>query len=154
MTHKGINMLSWLQKSILKTNAKPATGTSSLRTYSPKSARQLDGARAEELALAHLRQHGLDIIDANVACVQGEIDLIMRERQTLVFVEVRWRKTAAFGGATASVTPHKIAKLSRACEMFLQHNPKWRSHPCRIDVVALQGELDAPSIEWLQNITG
>lgn len=143
-------MLAWLQKK----TTKPETDKTALRTYSPKAAKQLDGARAEGFALAHLRLHGLKIIDANVACVQGEIDLVMQDGAVLVFVEVRWRKTASFGGAAASVTPHKLTKLIRACEMFLQHNPKWRAHPCRIDVVALEGELDAPTIYWLKNVTG
>lgn len=127
---------------------------SSMRTYTPQAAKQRDGAQAEALAQAHLQKHGLKTINANLACTQGEIDLIMLDGDVLVFVEVRWRKNAAFGGAAASVTPHKLAKLSRACETFMQHEPKWRKHPCRIDVVAVEGDLSAPNVDWLTNVTG
>ena len=125
-----------------------------MRTYTAQAARQRDGARAESIAQAHLISQGLKSIHANLACTQGEIDLIMQDGIVLVFDEVRWRKSASFGGAAASVTPHKLSKLTRACETFLQHEPKWRESPCRIDVMALEGDLTAPRIEWLKNVTG
>lgn len=127
---------------------------SSMRTYTAQAARQRDGAQAEAVAQTYLVSQGLTSIHANLACTQGEIDLIMLDGKVLVFIEVRWRKSASFGGAAASVTPHKLAKLMRACETFLQHEPKWRDVPCRIDVMALEGDLKAPKIDWLKNVTG
>ncbi|GHA77208.1 UPF0102 protein [Formosimonas limnophila] len=142
-------MLGWLRKkSEIKTEELP------LRRYTPQAARQRDGARAEMLAKAYLIEQGLTLVDANVACTRGEIDLVMKDGRTLVFVEVRWRKTAAYGGAVASITPSKLKKLLTACEVFFQHYPVWRSSPCRVDVVALQGSLDQAQIEWLKNVTG
>ena len=146
-------MWAWLKGSAPSAVANTPTESSPMRTYNPQAARQKEGARAEAMAQQHLLGHGLKMVNANVACAQGEIDLIMLDGDTLVFVEVRWRKSSAYGGAAASVTPHKLAKLMRACEMFLQHEPAWRKHPCRIDVLALQGDLNAPSIEWLKSVT-
>lgn len=148
-------MWAWLKgnASDKKPSADAPAEAAPMRTYRPQAARQHDGARAEALAQQFLIEKGLKAVHANLACTQGEIDLIMLDGRTLVFVEVRWRKTAAFGGALASVTPQKVAKLMRACEVFLQTEQKWRAHPCRVDVVALQGALDAPSIEWVQNIS-
>ena len=148
-----VNMWAWLKGGAQSSSAKTEVESLAMRTYSPQAARQKDGARAELLAQQYLLGCGLKLVNANVACAQGEIDLIMLDGDTLVFIEVRWRKSAAYGGAAVSVTPHKLAKLMRACEMFLQHEPAWRDRPCRIDVIALQGDLNAPSIEWLKNIT-
>ena len=148
-----VNMWAWLKGGAQSSSAKTEVESSAMRTYSPQAARQKDGARAELLAQQYLLGCGLKLVNANVACAQGEIDLIMLDGDTLVFIEVRWRKSAAYGGAAVSVTPHKLAKLMRACEMFLQHEPAWRDRPCRIDVIALQGDLNAPSIEWLKNVT-
>jgi putative endonuclease len=146
-------MWAWLKGGVGSSAAKTAVESSPMRTYSAQAARQKDGARAESVAQQHLLEHGLKLVNANVACAQGEIDLIMLDGETLVFVEVRWRKSQAYGGAAVSVTPHKLAKLMRACEMFLQHEPVWRQYPCRVDVLALQGDLNAPTIEWLKNVT-
>ena len=146
-------MWAWLKGGAPSSTTKSVVESTALRTYSPQAARQKEGARAELLAQQHLLGCGLKPVKANVACAQGEIDLIMLDGDTLVFIEVRWRKSTAYGGAAVSVTPHKLAKLMRACEMFLQHEPAWRDSPCRIDVLALQGDLNAPSIEWLKNVT-
>ena len=146
-------MWAWLKGGAQSSSAKTEVESSAMRTYSPQAARQKDGARAELLAQQYLLGCGLKLVNANVACAQGEIDLIMLDGETLVFVEVRWRKSQAYGGAAVSVTPHKLAKLMRACEMFLQHEPVWRQYPCRVDVLALQGDLNAPTIEWLKNVT-
>lgn len=124
-----------------------------MRHYSAQSPSQKEGAAAERLACLYLKERGLRLLDVNVACMQGEIDLVMVDGAVLVFVEVRWRKTLAYGGALASITPRKLARLHTACEMFLQHNPKWRDSPCRIDAVLLQGDLSQPEIIWLSNIT-
>ena len=148
-----VNMWAWLKGGAQSSSAKTEVESSAMRTYSPQAARQKDGARAELLAQQYLLGCGLKLVNANVACAQGEIDLIMLDGDTLVFIEVRWRKSTAYGGAAVSVTPHKLAKLMRACEIFLQHEPTWRDSPCRIDVIALQGDLNAPSIEWLKNVT-
>src|ERR1044072_679376 len=72
------------------------------------------GVAAEELAAAFLQEHGLRIIARNYRCRLGEIDLVALERGTTVFVEVRQRSSSAFGGAAASITARKQARLIRA----------------------------------------
>jgi putative endonuclease len=102
------------------------------------------GARAEDLALAHLQSQGLRLVVRNYRVARGpskrggEIDLVMRDRDgTLVFVEVRARRDAAHGGAAASVGLAKRAKLVRAAQHYLLRLDVLP--PCRFDVVAVEG---------------
>ncbi|MFX7820786.1 YraN family protein, partial [Acinetobacter baumannii] len=74
----------------------------------------------EDAALVYLQQQGLRLLERNWRCKAGEIDLIMQDDATLVFVEVRRRKNDRFGGAAASVTWHKQQKLIRAAQWYLQ----------------------------------
>ena len=104
------------------------------------------GAAAEDAALAHLRAAGLQLLARNVRYPFGEIDLVMREGATLAFVEVRYRRSAEFGGALASVTRAKCRKLARAAQAWLKAHRAHASAPCRFDVVAVgPGEC-----EWLR----
>ncbi|HEY0180292.1 MAG TPA: YraN family protein [Dokdonella sp.] len=108
-----------------------------------------DGARFEDLALAHLEHAGLALIERNYACRFGELDLVMRDRDVVVFVEVRYRRASAhFGDGVDSVGPAKRAKLARAAAAFLAARPRLAQCACRFDVVAIGGRLDAPSIDW------
>ncbi|CAX58028.1 conserved uncharacterized protein [Erwinia billingiae Eb661] len=85
---------------------------------------------------------------ANVRYRVGEIDLIMRDRLTWVFVEVRYRRSDAFGGAAASVTRIKQRKLLRAAAMWLRgRNSSLDSADCRFDVIAITGT----QVDWLPN---
>jgi putative endonuclease len=106
----------------------------------------LRGRAAEDRALAYLQQQGMQLVERNFSCRCGEIDLIMREQKTLVFVEVRQRSSAQFGGAAASVTATKQTRLWRTAEYYLQRYPKPPS--CRFDLIAIEsGELS-----WIRNI--
>ena len=110
-----------------------------------RTARQEEGSRGEDAALLHLRQHGLQLVERNFLCKGGEIDLIMQDGATLVFVEVRKRARRDFGGAAASVTPAKQRRLIGAAQIFLQ---RYRQPPpCRFDVVAIDGD----ALDWLRN---
>jgi putative endonuclease len=109
------------------------------------SPKQEQGRKGEASALAYLQRHGLVLIEANFRCKLGEIDLVMREGATLVFVEVRQRADRSRGGAAASITPAKIRRIVRAAQVYLQRFR--RLPPCRIDVVA----IDGARLEWLQN---
>ena len=108
--------------------------------------RQARGARAEELARAHLERAGLKLLGRNYRCPQGEIDLVMADGDTLVFVEVRFRASAAFGSAAETVDARKRARVIAAAQHYLLAHPADR--PCRFDVVA--GDGNAP-IEWLRD---
>ncbi len=109
------------------------------------------GDAGEERALTHLQRHGLTLVQRNYRVAAGprlrggEVDLILRERDgTLVFVEVKARQTAAFGGAAASVSASKQRSLVLAAQHYLRAWPS--PPPCRFDVVAIEGER----IEWLR----
>ena len=104
------------------------------------------GAAAEARALAFLQQQGLTLVEQNFSCRWGEIDLILRDQETLVFVEVRQRSSARFGGAAASVSAGKQAKLWRTAEVYLQ---RIRRIPvCRFDLIAIDGD----QLEWMRHI--
>lgn len=120
------------------------------------SATQAAGARYEDLALAHLQHAGLVLIERNFSCRWGEIDLVMREGEVVVFVEVRYRRAAGirggFGGGIDSVSATKRAKLVRAAEVYLARAPRLANHACRFDVLAITGGgADAPEIDWRRN---
>jgi putative endonuclease len=96
------------------------------------------GQAAEELAASFLTAQGLTEIQRNYRVRSGEIDLIMRDGEHLVFIEVRYRNSRRYGGAAASVTPTKQTRLARAAQHFLlQHG---HDLPCRFDVVAIDGQ--------------
>lgn len=109
------------------------------------------GDGGEARALAHLQAHGLTLVHRNYRVAAGpsarggEIDLVMRDRDgTLVFVEVKARKTAGHGGAAASVSATKQRSVVFAASCYLR---SWASPPpCRFDVVAIEGD----HIAWLQ----
>lgn len=113
------------------------------------------GDAAEDVALAHLRRHGLALVQRNFKTPGrggGEVDLIMREPDgTLVFVEVRQRASQRQGGAGASITGVKQRRIVFAARHFLLRLGS--EPPCRFDVVLMEGALNAPqpvSIEWLR----
>lgn len=109
------------------------------------------GAQFEDLALAHAERSGLRLIARNFNCRYGELDLVMRDRDVVVFLEVRYRRSTQFGGALDSVGAGKRERLIKAASLFLQCNPGLASHACRFDVLAIGGEPGAPSIDWQRN---
>ena len=113
------------------------------------TARAAAGARAEMLAAQFLMTQGLTIVTRNFRVRRGEIDLIARDGETLVFVEVRMRRSQAFGGAGASITRAKCARLAAAANFYLAK--LGREPPCRFDAVLLDG-LESPNIAWERDI--
>jgi len=98
-----------------------------------------------------LEGKGLRFIAANVRGRGGEIDLIMKDGQTTVFVEVRYRQSSQFGGAAASVTPAKQHKLLQTALLWLaRHNGSFDTVDCRFDVVAFTGN----DVDWFKNAFG
>ncbi len=109
------------------------------------------GAQAEQLAAEFLQRCGLGLLQRNFRCRYGEIDLIMRDGATLVFVEVRLRGSNDFGGAAASITAEKQGRLLRTAQHYLsalRHSP-----PCRFDAVLMRN-ADGAGIEWVKNAFG
>jgi putative endonuclease len=105
------------------------------------------GDAAEEQARRHLEGHGLRTVARNVRSRFGEIDLIMLDNRTLVFVEVRYRHSSRFGGAVASIDAKKQRRLIATAHGYLQQQP--HDGPCRFDVVAISATPNG--IEWLQH---
>lgn len=114
----------------------------------PEDAPVRRGKAAEERAFDFLVGNGLTGLARNFHCRQGEIDLIMVEGKTLVFVEVRMRRSVRFGSAAESVDRRKQQRIVTAAQYFLLQHPKMARSPCRFDVVAL-GAGD--TIEWYKN---
>ncbi|MBC2729709.1 YraN family protein [Thiobacillus sp.] len=108
--------------------------------------KSLLGQSAESRAAAFLKTQGLKLVARNWRGRFGEIDLIMRDDSTLVFIEVRLRSRSDFGGAAASVTPAKQKKLLATAHQYLATLKTLP--PCRFDVVALSGD-SAP--DWIRN---
>lgn len=105
------------------------------------------GQQAENEACRHLTQHGLLLIEQNFRCRLGEIDLIMWDNKTLVFVEVRFRTLDHFGGAAASISEAKQRRIIRTAQTYLTRH-QGREPACRFDVVT----LSPPSaINWIKD---
>jgi putative endonuclease len=109
------------------------------------------GAAAEGLAAKFLAARGLVLVQRNYRCRGGEIDLIARDGETLVFVEVRLRRNRAFGTAAESITAAKRRRLRLAARHYLAR--LGREPPCRFDAVLLDA-LETENIEWLRGVEG
>lgn len=105
------------------------------------------GRAAEAQACEHLQQQGLRLLAQNWSCRGGELDLVMLDGDTVVFIEVRYRKHAEWGGALCSVDGRKRQRLILAAELFLQRENRWGKQPCRFDVVA----IGPGTLNWIRN---
>ena len=112
--------------------------------------RQLFGKESESLAVKHLKKNGYKILEQNHRNKIGEIDIIAKERGTLVFVEVKARKTHVFGNPKWAVTPKKQRKISMVALHYLKAT-KQTHVKARFDVVALSLTTDNPQIEIIKN---
>lgn len=109
------------------------------------------GERAERLACLHLEQAGLVLLERNYRCPRGELDLVMHDAQTLVFVEVRFRRQRRFGSGAESVDSRKRARLIATAQHYLQRHPRRAAQAARFDVVAIALENGQPAIDWIQD---
>jgi putative endonuclease len=116
------------------------------RMASIRTSRQRSGDEGEEQALQYLIAAGLSLVQRSFLCKGGEIDLIMRDQTSLVFVEVRKRASKQFGGAVASVTPAKQKRMVHAAQVYLQRQKVIPA--CRFDLIA----IDDGEITWLTNV--
>lgn len=105
------------------------------------------GEQAERIAATYLQRKGLALVDANYRCRWGEIDLVLRDRGIMVFVEVKLRRSKSFGGAAYSIGLRKQARIIAAARHYLAGV---KEMPCRFDVVLLES-LEPPRIEWIRD---
>ncbi len=116
-------------------------------TVMAPSPTQTTGHQSETRAAAWLERHGVRVLERNLLCRAGEIDLVVLDGETLVFVEVRYRGSSSHGGAAASVNRGKQQRLLRAARYFLprivRRHCAGRMPACRFDVICVQdGRLD------------
>ncbi|WP_131795605.1 YraN family protein [Fluoribacter gormanii] len=110
------------------------------------------GRIAEQKALAYLKKQGLELITQNYNCRLGEIDLIMRDKEQLVFIEVRSRVSTQFGGGIASITYTKKQKILKAATYYLLEHQQYDQLALRFDVVSIDGT--SASINWIKDAFG
>ncbi len=109
------------------------------------------GRRSEDLAAAYLATQGLMILHRNFRRRFGEIDLVARDGNELVIVEVRARSTDAYGGAAASIDSRKKQKVTRASLLLLQQYKELSRMRVRFDVVLISHATDKPTIQWIRH---
>lgn len=97
----------------------------------------------------HLKKHGMKLVEKNYSSRYGEIDLIMREKDTLVFVEVRLRRSTAFGHPAETINASKRERIRKTAEYYLASKGKSFSESCRFDVVTVTGDRTASRTEWI-----
>ena len=112
---------------------------------------QRTGNDAELRACQYLNEQGLELIERNFHCRYGEIDLVMRDQQTIIFVEVRFRKADSLVDGAQSITTSKQQRIIRSASYYLQRHKFNETIPARIDVVAVTQGKDEHQFEWIQN---
>lgn len=112
------------------------------------------GSAAEDAACAFLLAHGLVLFARNVRFRFGELDLVMREGETIVFVEVRRRRPSRFGDGAASVDHRKRRRLRLAARAWLAANRTAARARCRFDVASVRAEAGILHVDWWRDAFG
>lgn len=126
-------------------------------TLLKKAQHLLTGESAEQDACKFLIKNKLKLVSKNFNCKFGEIDLIMLDKQSLVFVEVRYRKNSQFGSGAESITISKQRKLIKTASYYLQQNPRTSQYATRFDVISMSASLnhsnseDESKIDWIKD---
>ena len=109
------------------------------------------GSMAEDLALRYLQRHDLSLLARNFRSRFGEIDLIMQENNTIIFIEVRARKTTAFMHPAESVDYRKRGRIRKTSQVFMHKTAAWNRFDMRFDVIALTGNAArGMKIDWIK----
>lgn len=111
--------------------------------------RQAKGQCFEALALQFLEARGLELLARNVRCRLGEIDLVLLHHGTVVFTEVRYRRSTRYGRAHSTVDQQKQRRIRDAARFFLSRHPLLARQPCRFDVVGMEGS-ESGDITWIR----
>ncbi len=109
------------------------------------------GSKGEDLAVQYLKKKGFKVIERNYHCPAGEIDLIAREKNTLVFVEIKARSSSDFGLPQEAVDRFKQRKMIEAARTYLAERHLTEDIPARFDVVAIQLTPTGPDIELIKD---
>jgi len=120
--------------------------------WTKKPSTRETGNITEIFAANYLVKQGLIIQEKNLYSRMGEIDIIMKDGDTFVFVEVKYRASAQFGGAISTISAKKQQKIRKTAAFYLQQcGLNEYNTPCRFDVIALQGNISNLDITWLKN---
>jgi putative endonuclease len=120
------------------------------RTDHPALNNRRSGTHWEKTAESFLRTQGLELLHRNFSSRFGEIDLIMQDRQTVVFVEVKYRRNARHGSGADAVTFHKQGRISRTASWYLAKNPRRAEQVCRFDVISIDPARGDQGINWIK----
>lgn len=109
------------------------------------------GRDAEDMACHYLAGQGLKTLSRNFHGPRGELDAVMEDGTTIVFIEVRYRKQIRFGSGAESVNHAKQAKLVATALYYLQKHPKYHNRPTRFDVVSITQQATQAEIDWIKD---
>lgn len=109
------------------------------------------GNHYEKQALYFLKRQGLALIEKNFSSRFGEIDLIMKDNETICFIEVRYRSKTTHGGSISSITPKKQQRIRHTAALYLQKKIYLQKSPCRFDVLAISRKNDTNDIKWIKS---
>ena len=112
---------------------------------------QQSGAQWEKTAESFLCDHGLSLLQRNFSSRFGEIDLIMEDEATVVFIEVKYRNNSRHGSGADAVTPHKQGRISRTAAWYLTKNPGRAEQVCRFDVISIDPQKRDQGIHWIKS---
>lgn len=112
----------------------------------------LSGNKAEDIACEYLENKGYKVLQRNYKDRFCEIDIIATSRDTLAFVEVKYRRRADFGGAVGAVSYDKFRRMRHSAEFWLAQNQQFAKLQPRLDVIAIVGDINSPQIEHLENV--
>ncbi|MBN4053458.1 YraN family protein [Haliea sp. AH-315-K21] len=112
---------------------------------------QRKGLYYEKLALKYLKKQGLSLLQSNYHCRLGEIDLLMRDNDCIVFIEVRYRGNTDFGNGLDTVNKTKQRKLIKTAQHYLIHTGLYEKVPTRFDVISISKREGKPELVWVRN---
>ena len=108
------------------------------------------GRRAEAFGRRYLERQGLHLLASNYRCRLGELDLVMRDDQIVIVVEIRYRQRPQPVAPAVTVDWRKQRRIVRTTRHFLMRHPRLTALPLRFDILALVGDLDRPKIQWMR----
>ena len=109
------------------------------------------GKLAEDIADSWLQNRKLHILSRNFHSSWGEIDIIAMDKQTLCFIEIKYRKSSHYGTAAEMVTLTKQQRIIKTAQFYLHQHHEYANKPARFDVLSLSGDLQNPVIDWHKN---
>ena len=109
------------------------------------------GHLAEQQALEYLKSNGLETVTQNFKSPCGEIDIIMYDKNHIIFIEVKYRKNNSFIHPIEAIDKHKCDRIIATSQYFQQKNRKFSKMMSRFDVITITGNINNPNIEWIKN---